>query len=214
MLVYLCPIGSGKVLNHIHGSNEYCGILGIIEKSPQFGLFYQNNKIDQKEVFDNKFIGSSYKIQETIVVDTNSSLYSISSKILDKMDEIISNDSNVKFHIETSAGYKSIGQILILISSFRSKNISKATFSDINMGQIEFPVNEIKLTNTEKKLLKEYFNNCDSNWNGKIISNNFVRNYKGNKKFLYRVYSKCRKLGLMDEKNKVTDLGKLYVDYC
>ncbi len=215
MNIFVSAIGSGNTLNFVHNKN-YAGIIAISENIEKFGLFYarggKTENLSQNDVFKTKFAGTDYKIKELLEINGNMSSNEAGSIIMDKLDEIKNSNPKAKFHFEISAGYKKLGHLLTLISYIR-KDIYKLTFLNFDGTLESLPLINIKLTKDQNAIFTGYAGNCKSDWNGKIASNKFIFDYRGNRKFPYRVIKHCKEMGLIDDNNYPTEFGKLYAKY-
>ncbi len=209
MLIYLTNVGSGKTLNFPIGNKKYDGIIGIIQKSKEFGLKYKKSEIDQDKHFNLIYKNSNFKVKELVYLNADDTIYEIGFKILSKISEI----KNATFHIETSQSYKKLGQILTILSQLIYKKVEKLSFTDSEENMEILPVIGLRLTKNQIEVLKNYYEGSKNiNWKGKISRNEYVFNYKGHRNYLYRIINELKSLGLIDsETNRVTDFGKLYI---
>ncbi len=210
MKFFITAIGSGNTLNYPH-NREYGGVLAIAERTKENGFTYKGK--NQKEIFESKFHMTKYKYKEMLISDTNLDVYNLGVLILREMDVIKSKFKDAKFHIELSAGYKRIGHVLTLISYIRSKDIEKLTFLRHNAKLEYLPIIKVELHEKEKEILNGFKNGVYFGWNGKINTNNYVRTYNKDRKYVYRVLKKCKEIGLLDENNRITDFGELYLEF-
>lgn len=224
MKFFITAIGSGNTLNYPH-QNGYKGVLALAEKTDRFGLYYvknydknvdfTKNRLSQDKLFYSRFSGTEYKYHKWLKIETKETIYQIGSIIIKEMDEIKNKFPSVKFHIEISAGYKRIGHILTLISYIRSESISKLTFMDHNGQEIILPIIKTNLHKKEMEILRGFNKGTKkADWNGSINLNEYVLKYPIDKKYIYTVLKKCKSMGLMNEKNKLTDFGNLLIEFC
>ncbi len=212
MKIFVTAVGSGKTLNFPH-NKSYGGVLAIAEKTENFGLNYRNGKLNQKEIFDEKYLGTKYDFCDLVVVNSGERVLDMGSSIMEKLDSIKKKFSNAKFHLEISAGYKMTGHVLTLISYIRS-DIFKLSFLKHDGEQEILPLIEVKMSDDQKRVFRGYVEKCTPGWNGKIASNEYIRNYSKNRKYPYRVVHDAKLMGLVDEKNRPTDFGRLFVKFC
>ncbi|MEC8339384.1 MAG: hypothetical protein VXZ40_02065 [Nanoarchaeota archaeon] len=210
MLFYITAVGSGNSLNYPHNKN-YEGVLAIAERTKERGFTYKNQ--NQKELFESKYHLTQYKYKELLVIDTHLDIYNTGVLILNEIDNIKKKYPRAKFHIELSAGYKRMGHVLTLISYIRSQDIEKLTFLRHTANQEYLPIITIELTDREKDILHGFKHGAYFGWNGKINTNSFVRNYQKDRKYVYRILKKCKQKGLLDDQNRITDFGELFLEF-
>jgi len=211
MKVFLTAVGSGNTLNYPHNRN-YSGIIGVIALSETYGENYKQE--NQSEIFDLKLGGTDYEILEKVKIEKSMSFYEVGSEVIKKIDELIKKNKSIKFHIETSASYKLIGHSLTFVSSLRRKYVSRLTFLDHNHKFCDLPIIEINLSKAEKEIFENYIKAQEKTpANNKISKNEFVLAYQGNKTYLYRILNKLKRKGLISDENKITDFGKLYLEF-
>lgn len=210
MRFFITAVGSGNTLNYPH-NRKYTGVLAIAEKTKEKGYFYKDK--NQKEIFESKFYITNYKYKELLSIDSSLNVYNLGVLILKEMDLIKQEYPKAKFHIELSAGYKRLGHVLTLISYIRSKDIEKLTFLRHNTKLEYLPIIKIELNPKEKEILNGFKFGTYFGWNGKINTNNYVRTYPKDRKYVYRVLKKCKEIGLLDDENRITDFGELYLEF-
>lgn len=214
MLIYITPIGSGKTLTYPIGKDKYNGIIGIAESSEVYGLNYNGgDNISQDKHFQLIYEKTDYLVKKLVIVHGGETIYDISKKIITEMITAIKKNPNVKFHIELSPGYKKLPHILVLISHILFDKIDLITYStgvDIEV----FPKIDVNLSNKELEILEKYYKaSLLPDWNGKISRNEYVFTYNGQKNYLYRIINNLKKIGLINDRNRVTDFGKLYIEF-
>ncbi|MFP4402669.1 MAG: hypothetical protein ACLFPL_05585 [Candidatus Nanoarchaeia archaeon] len=214
MRCYVTAVGSGYSLNFPH-QKEYGGVLALAERAKEFGLHYKTqNGVEQDKIFHSKYQGTNYTYLKLLEVNCLDTVYQIGSKIVTEMDLIKKEHPKVTFHFEISAGYKRIGSILTLITYIRSSDIEKLTFLNFNGIQEQLPIIKIDLHSKEREILEGYREAIHPDWNGKINMNPYVLTYPKDKKYVYKVINKCKKMGIVSDNNRLTDFGELYLDYC
>jgi hypothetical protein len=72
---------------------------------------------------------------------------------------------------------------------------------------------EISDEDKEKEILKKFTMGAFIGWDKKIATNKFVKKYNKNRKYIYRIISDCKKIGLLDDENVITDFGRLYLEF-
>jgi len=209
MEIFVSAIGSGHTLCYPHNKG-YSGVISIIVKNKDNNFLYSNK--DQNEIYESKIKNVEYKYKKLIEIKESNSFYHNGKIILKEIDKLIEENKKIKFHIEISASYKFIGHILTFIASLRYKNVNKLTFLRNNNELSPIPIIFINLNKKENNIFKEYYYEWLKEKNIKISRNKFVMEYKQNKSYLYRIFNKCKKNGLMDENNQITDFGKLYLE--
>jgi len=212
MKIYITNVGSGKTLNFPIGNKKYDGIIGIVQKSNEFGNKYPKSDIEQDKLFNLIYENSNFKVKELIYLEANDSILNIGIKIISKLNEIEQKtDEKIKYHIETSQSYKKLGQILIILSQIISEKIDKLTFTRHDGNFDLMPLIGLKLSKNQFEVLKNYYNGSkNSNWNGKISRNSYVLNYDGFRNYLYRIIHELKNMGLINrDNNRVTDFGRL-----
>ena len=214
MEFYVSAIGSGNTLNYPH-QREYDGVLALAENTREFGFNYKGKEeLRQDKIFYSKYDGTEYKYKKWLQIDSWDTTYNIGRKIINEIDNIKKEFPKVKFHFEISAGYKRIGNILTLISYIRSYDICRLSFlNHDNIAEI-LPIIKIELHKKEKEILEGFRGGIYPQWNGKINMNKYVLTYPRDKKYVYRVLKKCKGMGLLDDNNRITDFGNLYLDFC
>lgn len=212
MRIYISAIGSGHTLNYPHQHN-FQGVLGFALKTDDRGTVYKD--VDQLEIFKSKFENTKYKYLKRVDTNVNESIFKIGSDIIDEMDFIREKFPTAKFTIEISPGYKRFGSILTLVSYIRNECIESLTFSKYEDSIEILPIIKLELEKRKKEILLNYSKGFDERWIGKINSNKYIREYNGDRKYLYKVIANAKKMGFINPKdNKFTEFGKLYLKYC
>jgi hypothetical protein len=214
MKFYVTAIGSGKSLNYPH-QKKYDGVLALVENTKDFGFKYKGkDDLKQDKIFYSKYDGTNYEYKRWLQIDSWQSTYNIGKQIITELDNIKKQYPSVKFHFEISAGYKRIGSILTLISYIRNSDIYKLTFLSHENVAETFPIIKIDLHPKEREILEGFRKGIEPGWNEKINMNKYVLTYPKDKKYVYKILKKCKEMGILDENNRVTDFGNLYLDYC
>jgi len=214
MLIYITPIGSGKTLTFPIGKKNYDGIIGLAENSEVYGLNYQNTAaISQDKYFQLIYEQTDYSVKKLIIIGSSDTIYETAKKIITEIIEVKKQNPSTKFHIELSPGYKKLPHILMLVSHILFDDVELITYNQGTDLEI-FPKIKINLSAKELEILKKYhLGTQDGDWNGKISKNSYVFTYEGQKNYLYRVINNLKEIGLINDNNRVTDFGKLYIEF-
>ena len=204
MNVCVFSIGTDNTLSI--GNNDYEGVIGI----EGLGITKEEKYQNQKEIFDKCYSLSRHKIRKCITVKSVD-FFDISDKIIKSLDEIIKKYPKVVFDFEISGGYKIIGHALVLIAYLRYEHINDIFFIQFDRKIQRIPLMKVKLTKSEKGILNKI-----SKINNPVKSlsqTKLMQEYYKQKTYIYRVIRKCKRIGLIDQNNKLTDFGKLYLKY-
>jgi len=213
MLVYITAIGSGNTLSYPIGKN-YDGIIALAEKSQTYGLKYHGAKVDQDEHFHLIYNKANFQIKELIILEEEDSTYTIGHKILTQIFELMKTYPDIQFHIELAAGYKMLAHILNLLSHIISDNVQMISFAKHDQSLEILPCINLGLSPRTLEVLDGYYQGTkNSLWNGKISKNDFVFDYQDHKNYLYRIINDLKRMGLINENNRVTDFGKLFIHF-
>ncbi|MFT4243980.1 MAG: hypothetical protein ACMXYB_00815 [Candidatus Woesearchaeota archaeon] len=214
MLIYVTAIGSGYSAKTPIGDKKYEGVVGIIEETKQSGKKYKNQAVDQENVFDLLYADTNFTLIEKCVIKSDLSIYHKSKLLLDLFQLIIKKHPKAKFHIELSQGYKELGHILTIIARLMYKHIEKITFLRYDTSIVKFPNSEFAISKEKFDVLKGFYEGTkDSHFNGKIATNKYMHSGEKHRKYIYAVLKWCKEQGILDDKNYVTDFGKILIEY-
>ena len=216
MLVYITAIGSGHSAKiPLQNNKKYSGVLGIVERTKQFGTTYKNQEIEQDTLFDLLYKDAEFDIIQKCIIQSDDNIYHKGKALLDNIDNIVTKYPKAKFHIELSQGYKELAHILSLIGRMRYKFIDSITFLRYDKSLMKFPNSEFSISKDKYVVLQGFYEGTkDSQFNGKIATNKFMYSSTKHRKYIYAVLKWGKEQGLIADNNYFTDFGRLALEYC